>query len=140
MPAPRRRGEIGEKMESSQKRLLRYLDNLWAVEKALVESLKQMAHDVNDSEARDLLDQHAQVTWQQEEALEARIRALGDEPSGTKGFLSTMLGRISEMVQATQDEYDRTTQDAIKAYTSEQFEMAMYQALEAYADSIGDSE
>src|SRR5438552_3718081 len=99
-----------------------------------------MAEDVNDSDVRSMLQLHARVTWQQEEALEARIRALGEEPSGTKGFLSSMLARMTEMMQVTQDEYDRTTQNVIKAYTSEQFEMAMYQALEAYASKIGDAE
>ena len=127
-------------MDTAGERLIRYLDNAWAVEKGLVDSLKSMADDVNDSELRDLLVRHAQVTWQQEEALEARIRALGEEPSGTKGWLSSMMGRMSEVVQMTQDAYDRTTQDVIKAYTSEQFEMAMYQALEAYARGIGDDE
>ena len=127
-------------MESTHDRLIRYLDNAWAVEKALVDSLKTMAQDVNDADVAQWFREHAQVTWQQEEALEARIRALGAEPSGAKGFFSSMMGRLSDIMQITQDEYDRTTQNLIKAYTSEQFEMAMYQALEAYANAIGDAE
>ena len=126
-------------METTQERLIRYLDNAWAVEKGLVDSLKSMAQDVNDPDVSAMFQEHAQVTWRQEEALEARIRELGSEPSGTKGFFSSMMGRMSEFMQMTQDEYDRTTQNVIKAYTSEQFEMAMYQALESYAESIGDT-
>ncbi len=127
-------------MDSAQERLIRYLDNAWAVEKGLVDSLKSMAEDVNDPDVRRMFQEHALVTWRQEEALEARLRALGAEPSGVKGFFSSMMGRLGEMMQVTQDEYDRTTQDVIKAYTSEQFEMAMYQALEAYAEAIGDTQ
>ena len=127
-------------MESTPERLIRYLDNAWAVEKGLVSALKSMAEDVNGPGLREMFQEHAQVTWRQEEALEARIRALGAEPNGAKGFFSNMMGRMSELMQMTQDEYDRTTQNLIKAYTSEQFEMAMYQALQSYAEAIGDSE
>ena len=127
-------------METATERMIRYLDNAWAVEKGLVDTLKTMAEDVNDPDIRQMFQEHAQVTWQQEEALEARIRALGSEPNGTKGWFSSMMGRMSDLMQVTQDDYDRTTQNVIKAYTSEQFEMAMYQALESYANAIGDTE
>jgi len=128
-------------MESTRERLIRYLNNAWAVEKNLVRMLDDMAGEVNDDRVRSLFREHRVVTHQQEENLEARIRALGEEPSGGKSFLTQLISKIAETVQGiTQDDYDKTTQDLMKAYAVENFEVAMYQALEAYAAAIGDNE
>jgi ferritin-like metal-binding protein YciE len=128
-------------METQQERLIRYLDDAWAFEKALVDNLRAMADDVNDPQVRTMFEQHAQVTKDQEEALEARIRALGDEPNGTKGWFNRMVAWVGEAVQGrAHDEYDKTTQNLMKAFGIENFEIAMYTALESYASTIGDTE
>lgn len=127
-------------MESTHERLIRYLDDAWAVEKALVDKLRDMADEVIDDRIRSLFAEHRTVTHQQEENLEARIRALGEEPSGGKGFFSQMMGKIGEAMHTAEDDYDKTTQDLMKGFATENFEIAMYQALESYASAIGDSE
>jgi ferritin-like metal-binding protein YciE len=127
-------------METTQERLVRYLDEAWAVEKALVSDLREMADEVNDQQVRALFEEHAQVTHQQEENLEARIRALGQEPSGAKGFVHQMIAKAGDLLQGTQDEYDKTTQDLMKGFATENLEMAMYQSLESFATAIGDQE
>jgi ferritin-like metal-binding protein YciE len=127
-------------MESTHERLIRYLDDAWAVEKALVDKLRDMAQEVIDDRIRSLFAEHQTVTHQQEENLEARIRALGEEPSGGKGFFSQMMGKIGEAMHTAEDDYDKTTQDLMKGFATENFEIAMYQALESYASAIGDSE
>jgi ferritin-like metal-binding protein YciE len=127
-------------MESTHERLIRYLDDAWAVEKALVDKLRDMAEEVIDDRIRSLFEEHRAVTHQQEENLEARIRALGEEPSGGKGFFSQMMGKIGEAMHTAEDDYDKTTQDLMKGFATENFEIAMYQALESYASAIGDSE
>jgi ferritin-like metal-binding protein YciE len=127
-------------MESTHERLIRYLDDAWAVEKALVDKLRDMAEEVIDDRIRSLFAEHRTVTHQQEENLEARIRALGEEPSGGKGFFSQMMGKIGEAMHTAEDDYDKTTQDLMKGFATENFEIAMYQALESYASAIGDSE
>ena len=127
-------------METQRERLIRYLNDAWAVEKALVDNLREMAEEVNDPQVRTVFEQHRQVTHQQEENLEARIRALGEEPSGGKGFFNRMLGAIGDALQGAHDEYDKTTQDLMKAFATENFEIAMYTALESYATAIGDTE
>jgi ferritin-like metal-binding protein YciE len=126
-------------MENTQERLIRYLDDAWAVEKGLVSSLQDMANEVNDPKIKMMFEQHRQVTHQQEEALEARIRALGEEPSGSKGFFTQFMGKMGDFMHKAKDEYDQTTQDLMKAYATENFECAMYESLEAYATAIGDS-
>ena len=127
-------------MEGTQDRLIRYLDDAWAVEKALVNVLQDMAEEVNDPQVQSLFQEHRQVTHQQEERLEARIRALGKEPSGAKGFFNQMMGKVGDAMHAAHDEYEKTTQDLMKGYATENFECAMYQSLEAYANAIGDTE
>jgi ferritin-like metal-binding protein YciE len=127
-------------MESTQDRLIRYLDDAWAVEKALVSALNDMADEVNDPQVRALFQEHRQVTHDQEERLEARIRALGKEPSGGKGFFNQMVAKIGDVLHAAHDEYDKTAQDLMKAYATENFECAMYQSLASYATAIGDTE
>jgi ferritin-like metal-binding protein YciE len=87
-----------------------------------------------------LFQEHRQVTHEQEERLEARIRALGEEPSGGKGFFNQMVAKMGDALHGAHDPYDKTTQDLMKGYATENFECAMYQSLEAYADAIGDSE
>lgn len=127
-------------MESTRERLIRYLNDAWAVEKALVTDLGKMASEVDQGEISALFTDHCSVTHQQEENLEARIRALGGEPSGGKGFLSQMMSAVGGVLHAPKDECDQVTQDLIKAYASESFEIAMYSALESFATAIGDTE
>jgi ferritin-like metal-binding protein YciE len=127
-------------VEDQKERLIRYLDDAWSVEKALVAALDKMADDTDDPAAKALYQEHRQVTHNQEEQLEARIRALGEEPSGGKGFFSTMMAKIGDVMHKPHDEYDKTTQDLMKQYAIENFECAMYQSLRAYANAIGDFE
>ena len=127
-------------MESSRERLIRYLNDCWAAEKALVNTLKDMGAEANDPEVRSLFEQHAQMTWQQEEALEARIRALGEEPSGGKGIMNNLMGKVADLVNAAHDDYDKTTQNLCKAFATENLEIAMYESLSAYAEAMGDTE
>jgi len=126
--------------ESPQDRLLRYLNDAWAVEKNLVDALNKMAEEVVDPTLRGLFAAHRDVTKRQEEALEARLRALGKEPSGRKGFFSQLLTKMWEALRTPQDDLDRIVQDLMKGFGTEHFEVAMYQALEAYARAIGDEE
>ena len=79
---------MADTQENPQDRLIRYLDDAWAMEKALVDNLQSMADEVNDPNIRAMFQQHSDETQQQQQQLEARIRALGEEPSGGKGFLN----------------------------------------------------
>jgi len=126
--------------ESPQDRLLRYLNDAWAVEKELVGTLHKMAEEVVDPPLRALFAEHRDVTQRQRDALEARMRALRKEPSGGKGFFSQLLAKMWGALQAPQDDLDRIVQDLMKGFGTEHFEVAMYQALEAYARAIGDDE
>jgi ferritin-like metal-binding protein YciE len=127
-------------MEDRQERLLRYLEDAWAVEKALVGSLQDMANATQDPKISALFKEHALVTHEQEERLEARIRALGGDINKGKGVVNTVLGKLSELAHLFHDEEDKTTQNLIKGFATENFETGMYESLRAYAGAIGDDE
>jgi len=127
-------------MQETQDRLIRYLEDAWAVEKALVGSLNDMANATHDPAVRALFLEHAQVTHDQEERLESRIRALGAELNRGKSLINTALGKLSELANVFHDEEDKTTQNLIKGFATENFEAGMYESLRAYASAIGDTE
>jgi ferritin-like metal-binding protein YciE len=126
-------------METPQDRLIRYLNDALGVENGLITNLKEMADDVNYPAVHALLMEHRAVTMQQKDRLEGRIRILGYEPSESKKFLSTVMGKVEDMLHVAPDSYDQTVQDLVKCYGIENFEVAMYEALEAYARAIDDT-
>src|SRR6476646_7352596 len=98
-------------METTRERLVRYLNDAWATEKALVDELQGLADKSQDPEVKALFLEHRAVTHQQEEMLEARIRALGEEPAGGKAFLSQVVGKLGEAFHKAHDEFDQTQQN-----------------------------
>ncbi len=126
--------------ENAAERLGRYLDDAWAVEKTLVGMLGDMAHESQDPSIRSLFEQHQRETQQQCESLEARIRTMGRQPSTAKGFLNQIMGKMGDAFRSAHDEYDKQTENLMKGYATEHFEMAMYTALGSYASAMGDQE
>lgn len=126
-------------MENNRERLLRYLNDAWTVEKGLVQGLRDKAGKANDPQVEALFQEHAEMTHQQEEMLEERIRALGGEPTKTMGFLSQMMNKIADVLHQP-DVMDEDTQLLMKAYAVEHFESAMYESLAAFCEAIQDTE
>jgi ferritin-like metal-binding protein YciE len=126
--------------ESTQERLVRYLDDAWAVEKTLVGTLGDMAREVRDPTIRSLFEDHQRETQQHMESLEARIQALGEQPSHAKGFFNQAMAKMGDAFRSAHDEYDKEVENLMKAYAAEGFELAMYAALESYAGAVGDQE
>jgi ferritin-like metal-binding protein YciE len=127
-------------MDTQQDRLVHYLDDAWALEKALVSMLEDMADEVNDPEIRSLFEEHRATTHRHEEDLEARIRALGKEPSKLKGVANRVIAKLGDVIHSAHDDYDKTAQHLMEAFAAEHLEMAMYESLASYAEAIGDEE
>ena len=72
--------------------------------------------------------------------LETRIKALGGDTSGGKNFFNTILAKATELMNSGHDDYDKNTQNLIKAYTAAHGNRGLYESLIAWADSIGDTE
>lgn len=127
--------------EDSRERLIRYLQDAHATEVGVREALEGFVNDSDDATvARTMFQEHIVLTQSQEERLEQRLRAYDEEPSGGKGFFNSLMAKMGEMMHGAHDEYDKMTQNVIKAYASEHLEIGMYEALYSYASSIGDEE
>ena len=86
------------------------------------------------------MQDHLTQTQSQADRVEARLTALGGKPNDGKGVLNTILGKGSDLLNVFHDKEDKQTQDVIKAYALENFEVGMYTSFHAYADAVGDAE
>jgi ferritin-like metal-binding protein YciE len=128
------------KMETSRERLIRYLQDAHAAETGVEDALEGFIAECNDPDIQELFKDHLLLTVSQKRRLEDRIRLLGSSPSTGKGFLNSLMAKASEFIQGAHDEYDRNTQNLMKAYATEHLERAMYEALYAYATAVGDTD
>jgi ferritin-like metal-binding protein YciE len=126
--------------ENSQERLLRYLTDAHAAEEGGLASLKDIAQETTDADVRSAVQDHLTVTQSQADRLAARIAALGGKTHDGKSLINTIIGKGSDLLNVFHDKEDKQTQDVIKAYALENFEVGMYTSLKAYANAIGDAE
>jgi ferritin-like metal-binding protein YciE len=136
-----RYADKGETMEDMKERLVRYLQDAHAAEVGIAEALKAMVDDSQSyPEANQLFTEHLAVTRNHAARIEQRLGELGDSPSGAKGFFNTMMSKVSDIVHGAHDDYDKVTQDLVKAYATEHLEIGMYTSLAAFAETAGDTE
>ncbi len=126
--------------EDVKERLLRYLNDAHAAEDGALASLKDIAAEATDPDVRQAVTEHIAVTQSQADRLEARILALGGDKAQGKSIVNTIIGKGSSLLNIFHDKEDKQTQDVIKAYSLEHFEVGMYTSLKAYADAVGDNE
>lgn len=127
-------------METRQKRLLRYLNDSYAAEVGALVALKDLAMITNDERVRAVAEDHYRVTQSQAERLRQRILALGGDKSEPKAAMNTVIAKGSSLTNMFHDREDKQTQDLIKSYALEHFEIGAYTSLSSYARSIGDFE
>lgn len=120
-------------------RLVRYLNEAWATEKQLIDSLQEMLDSIDDAELQSLLRNHHSTTDRQRLDLEDELRRFGIEPSDGRGVFHQIISWIGELFRSKPiDEGDRTLQTVLKAYAIEHLEMAMYEALYVCAQLINE--
>jgi len=128
-------------MEDKNKRLLRYLNDAYAAEVGGLMALKDLAILAEQEPAlKGVVEEHIRVTQSQAERLTHRILALGGDKSEQKAFVNGAIAKGSSVVNMFHDKEDKLTQDLIKAYAFEHFEVGTYISLATYAESIGDVE
>lgn len=127
-------------MENQKHRLIRYLNDSYASEIGGIEALKDLAAVTTDEQVKQAALDHLAQTQSQAERLAARIKALGGDKSEPKGFVNAAIAKGSAFVNIGHDREDKQTQDLIKAYALEHFEVGAYTSLYAYASAIGDYE
>src|SRR5437588_642019 len=120
--------------------ITRYLQDAIAAEKSFEAQLNTFAKEATLPAARMAFEQHAEETRRQYEALTARLEALGESTSGLKSFLAHMFGVAPKTAQAGHIDEERTTQDLIMAFSVENSEVAMYEALAVAAEATNDTQ
>lgn len=126
--------------ENATERVLRYLTDAHAAEAGGLESLKDLANQATDPDVRAVITEHIAVTQSQIDRLHTRIGALGGHDAGGKNILNSVIAKGSNLVNAFHDTADKQTQDVIKAYSFEHFEVGTYTSLQAYASAVGDTQ
>lgn len=122
----------------NKERLVRYLNDAWSVENALVSALEKQAKNCEDPELEQMYAQHARMTENQRERLASRLADLGEKPASAKGLFTTLMATLADMMHKPHDEFDAQAQVLMKSYAIEHLECAMYRSLESYSEAIGD--
>lgn len=130
--------------ETNEEQLLRYLNDAYAAETGAVAALKDMSKDMSaaasNAELRQVVTDHLIETQSQADRLNARIQALGGDKSEAKAIFNETLAKASSLLNVFHKHEDKQTQDTIKAYALENFEIGMYTSLKAFAEAVGDGE
>lgn len=128
-------------MEDSNTRLLRYLNDSYASEMGGLVALRDLVVMAEGTpEIHQALEQHLQVSESQAERLRDRILALGGDKSEPKAMVNSLIAKGSALVNSLHNREDKLTQDLIKMYAFERFEMGAYLALRTYSETINDEE
>jgi ferritin-like metal-binding protein YciE len=126
-------------MEDPRDRLIRYLDDACAMESGAATVLQTFLDEANYPAAKQELEAHLMAAKDHGLQIEKRLRELGGQPSTSKGFFNNLMGKLSDMLHAAHDPYDKTTQDLIKAYAMDHLCVGAYASLAAFSRAYGDT-
>lgn len=126
--------------EETKHRTVRYLQDAHAAQGGIEEALGSYKEDTDDAGLKTLFEGLATQTKSQAQRIEARITALGGDTSGGKNFLNSVLAKATELMNSGHDDYDKNTQNIIKAYTAAHGNRGMYESLIAWSSAVGDQE
>lgn len=121
-------------------RLVHLLNDAWSVEKELVGLLQALAEESGDRDVRALLEEHRAAAHERQEALAARLAALGTRPASGRGLLGQLVARVWDAVQAPRDQADGAVLAVLKALSAAEFLAGLYAAAHAAARSAGGPE
>ena len=126
--------------EDVKHRTIRYLQDAHSAQATIESANDAYINDTDDQNLKTLFQGIATQTKSQAQRLEARINALGGDVSGAKTFMGSVIAKAAEVLHGAHDEYDKNTQNLIKAYTAAHGNRAMYESLIAWSSAIADSE
>jgi ferritin-like metal-binding protein YciE len=126
--------------EKSKERLLRYLADAHAAETGETTTLTDVGDQSLDPEVTSAVRAHLATTQSHLSLLEQRIEALGGTTSNAKSFVDKAIAKGSNFVNAFHDDQDKQTQDLVKLFALQKFEVGAYTALKAFAQAVGDSD
>jgi len=120
--------------------IIRYLEDTIAAEKSFETQLEAFGRGENDTKARNLFLTHARETRSQYERLTERLHQLGGSQSMMKSIMAHVFAFAPKMAQVGHDPAERLTQNLMMAYSVENAEIAIYQALAEACRVAGDEQ
>ena len=118
--------------------LVRYLQDAEAAERNFEDALATFAKTGEQSEVKAAMSQASAKAKTQHERLEARLRALGGEPSTAKSVLAHILAFGPTAAQIGHEPAEKNTQHVMVVIAAAAAEMAMYESLASVAAAAGD--
>jgi ferritin-like metal-binding protein YciE len=118
----------------------RYLQDAIALEQTVEVQMRSMAKDCEEGLIKELFLSHADQTRKQAEELTHRLRQIGGNPSTTKSILAHIFGNVPRSAPIAASTADRVTQNLLLGFSIESSSSAMYEALRATAEYLGDIE
>jgi ferritin-like metal-binding protein YciE len=123
--------------ENGRDTLLAWLNDAYAMEQGLAETLKRQAEHAKDrAEVRRKLEEHAELTRSQAKRVKVCIESLGGDTSTIKTTMGKLEGIFSGM--STRPAGDTLIKDALAGYAAEHLEIASYKALIVAADALNE--
>ncbi|HSJ10345.1 MAG TPA: ferritin-like domain-containing protein [Longimicrobiales bacterium] len=120
----------------AEERLLAWLNDAYAMEKAQLDVLENHAEDARRHphvRAKDL--EHLEQTREHVKLVKRCIHELGAKPSKVKGMMGSLAGAAGSM--ATEPFDDDVVRNFLQDYAAENLEIASYRALIAAAEEAG---
>ncbi len=125
--------------EKLRKKLTTYLQDAYALENQIVETLEQHAKQAKEFPAIQVrIHRHIEATKQHRARMEGRLQAYGEQPSKVKGALSNLMGTATGAVSGVRP--DTLAMNARDEYVAEHLEIASYTLLIVTARALGDAE
>jgi ferritin-like metal-binding protein YciE len=117
----------------------RYLEDAIAAEKSFETQLDAFSKEGDNLEVRAAFANHSLETKSQYQRLEMRLESLGGTASAAKSFLAHLFSLAPQAAKMGHEKEERTVQNLMIAFSVENSELAMYEALAAVAEAAGDS-
>ncbi|HEY5812788.1 MAG TPA: ferritin-like domain-containing protein [Terrimicrobiaceae bacterium] len=113
-----------------------WLRDAYAMEKALVDTLKKHAADAKGHpEIREPIEEHCELTETHAEQIETLLEEIGEDTSTLKTAMARLTGLVTGLPTSMVD--DTLLKNALAEFTSENFEIACYTSLIAAAEELG---
>lgn len=126
-------------METLKERTVRYLKDIHAAEKGLLDLLDNLAKDADAPGELSLICKDAFLDSEHRQTVLAdRLKEMGSQPSGIKNFANSAIGLVVDSVNAGHSRDDKRTMDVIKAHAGCHLLHGSYSALEAFASWVND--
>lgn len=125
--------------ENSTAVVCRYLEETIAAETRSEAQSRDFAGVGDDEDVRAAFARHGADARLQQERLTARLEELGGRVSDRKSFLDQVLDSTPKLAETSAVQEERTLQNLIVAFTTKKAESALYEALAATAEAVGDA-